>query len=104
VLGGDDELLEVEDQLGDVFLDPVEGRELVEDAFDLDARDRRSGDGGQQGAAKRVAQRVAEAGLEGLDDEPRTELVDRLLGKGGTLCDEHWLFPSRSRPLFDGSS
>ena len=43
----------------------------------------------QEGTAKRVAERVAEAGLQGLDDEPRAELVDGLFRQGGALCDEH---------------
>ena len=44
--------------------------ELVLDSVDADARDGGAGDRREQGAAKRVAERVAEAGLEGLDDEP----------------------------------
>jgi hypothetical protein len=43
VLAGDDELLDVEDQLGDVLLHPRDGGELVQDAVDADARDRRTG-------------------------------------------------------------
>jgi hypothetical protein len=89
VLRGDDQTLEVEDDLGDVLLDALDGRELVEHRVDLDARDRGTGDRGEQGATKRVAEGVAEAGLERLDDEPRTELVDRLFRQGGALCDEH---------------
>jgi hypothetical protein len=89
-LGGDDELLEVEDEVGDVLLHPGNGRELVQHAVDADRRDRRAGDRRQQRAAERVAERVAEARLERLDDEPRAELADRVLGKGRALCDEHW--------------
>jgi hypothetical protein len=89
VLRGDDEALEVEDDLGDVLLDALDGRELVQDGVDLDARDRGTRDGRQQGATQRVAERVAEAGLERLDDESRTELVDGLFRQGRTLCDEH---------------
>jgi hypothetical protein len=48
VLGGDDEALEVEDDLGDVFLDTVDRGELVEDSVDLDARDRGTGDRRQE--------------------------------------------------------
>ena len=90
VLGGDDEVLEVQDHLGDVLLDALDGRELVEDAVDLDARDRGTGDRREEGTAERVAERVAEAGLERLDDEPRAEVVDDLFRQGGALCDEHW--------------
>ena len=47
-------------------------------------------DGGQQCAAQGVAQRVAEAGLEGLEHEPRAAvLLDDLLGERGSLCNEH---------------
>ena len=102
VLGGDDEGLEVEDDLGDVLLDTLHGGELVQDVVDLDARDRGTGDRGQQGAAERVAEGVAEAGLQRLDDEPRAVLVDGLFRQGGALCDEHLFFPFRARPLFDG--
>ena len=84
-----DEPLDVEDDLGDVLLDARHGGELVQHAVDPDARDRGSGDRGQQGAAQGVAEGVAEARLEGLDDEPRAVVVDDLFGQGGTLCDEH---------------
>src|SRR4051794_23150846 len=76
VLGGDDKTLQVEDDLGDVFLDALDGRELVQDGVDLDAGDGRTGDGRQEGTTQRVAERVAETRLQGLDDEARTELVD----------------------------
>src|SRR3954452_24799661 len=102
VLGGDDEILEVQDHLGDVLLDPVDRGELVEHAIDPDAGDRGTGDRGQQGTTKRVAERVAEAGLERLDDEPRAELVDGLFRQGRALSDKHWLVPFRAHPLFDG--
>ena len=94
VLGADDELLEVQDDVGDVFLDARDGRELVQHAVDADAGDGRARDGRQQGAAQRVAERVAEAGLERLDDEPRPVVGDRLFGEGGTLCDQHVYFLS----------
>src|SRR5690606_21176866 len=64
VLGGDDEALEVEDHLGHDLLDALDGRELVEHVVDPDAGDRRPRDGGEQGAPQRVAERVAEAGLQ----------------------------------------
>src|SRR6185312_5334611 len=40
-----------------------------------------------------VAQGVPEAGLEGLDHEPRAELGDGLFRQSGSLCNEHGLFP-----------
>ena len=89
VLAGDDELLDVQDDLGDVFLDAGHCRELVQHAFDADAGDGCAGDRRQQGAAKRVAERVAEAWLEGLDDEARANVVDAVFTDGGALCDEH---------------
>ena len=55
----------------------------------------------QQRATQRVPERVAEAGLQRLDDEPRAELVDGLLRQGGALCDEHWLFLSGSTTIFE---
>jgi hypothetical protein len=95
-LGGDDQLLEVQDQVGDVLLDARHGGELVQDAVDPDAGDRSAGDRGQQGAAERVAEGVAEPGLERLEDEARAELGDGLLGQGGALCDEHGGCPFRT--------
>jgi hypothetical protein len=89
VLAGDHELLDVEDQLGDVLLHPRDGGELVQDAVDADARDRRTGDRREQGAAQGVAEGVAEPGLQRLDDEPGPVLGDGLLGEDGALSDEH---------------
>src|SRR5699024_11789822 len=48
VLRGDDEVLDVEDDLGDVLLDAGDGAELVQHAVDADRGDRGAGDGGQQ--------------------------------------------------------
>ena len=93
VLARDHQVLDVQDDLDDVLLDTGDGVELVLDAIESDARDRRARDGRQQGATHRVAERVAEAGLEGLDHERGTELGDALLGERGTLCNEHWCFP-----------
>ena len=44
VLGADDQLLDVQDDVGDVFLDPGHRRELVQHAVHADRRDRRTGD------------------------------------------------------------
>src|SRR5690606_17728388 len=89
VLARADQVLDVADDLDDVLLDTGDGVELVLDAVETDARDRRARDGRQQRATQRVAERVAEAGLEGLDDERGAELRDDLFGEGGTLCNEH---------------
>jgi hypothetical protein len=77
-LGAHDELLDVQDDLGDVLLDARHGGELVQDPVDPDARDRGPGDGGEQGAPEGVAEGVAEAGLQRLDDEPGPEVGDDL--------------------------
>ena len=89
VLGAHDELLDVQDEVGDVFLHTGHGGELVQYAVDADAGDRGARDGREQCAAQRVTEGVTEAGLERLDDEPGTGRVDRFLGQGGALCDEH---------------
>ena len=107
-LGADDQFLEVQDDVGDVFLDALDGGELVQHAVDADAGDGRPGDRGQQGAAQRVAERVAEAGLERLDDEPRPVVGDRLFGEGWALGDQHsggtpcWVWDARYLTSADG--
>src|SRR4051794_5171448 len=65
-----DELLEVEDDVGDVLADARQGRELVRDALDLDGRHRCALERREQDATQGVAERVAEAAVEGLDREP----------------------------------
>jgi hypothetical protein len=90
VLAGDDEALDVEDEVGDVFLDAGDGGELVQHVGDADGRDGRARDAREQGAAQRVAERVAEAGLERADGELLA--VALLLTDGldrGALDDEH---------------
>ena len=104
VLARDDEVLDVQDDLGDILLHTGDGAELVQDAVDADARDGRAGDRREQGATQRVAERVAEAGLQGLDDEAAAELRDLLLGQSGTLCNEHYVFLSVKCPLYDTCS
>src|SRR4051794_19917490 len=102
VLAGDHEALEVEDDLGDVFLDALDGGELVQGTLHLDAGHGGPRDRGQQGATQRVAERVAEAGFQRFVHEPRAELVDDLFRQGRALSDEHSCFPFRAHPLFDG--
>src|SRR5690606_34750952 len=72
-----DQVLEVEDDLHDILLDPVDGRELVEHVFDVDAGHGRARDGRQQDAPQRVAERHAVAAWQGFDYE-LTVIVPRL--------------------------
>src|SRR5262245_51029312 len=69
-VGADHELLEVQDDVGDVLSDLGDRGELVQHPVDPDRRDRRPGDRRQQRATERVADRVAEARLQRLDREP----------------------------------
>ena len=82
-------MLDVEDHLGDVLFDPGNRGELVEHTVDAQARDRGSRYGREECPAHGVAQGVAEAGLEGLENETRSELADRLFGENRALRDEH---------------
>ena len=75
-----DELLQVEDDVGDVLADAGERRELVRDALELDRGDSGALERGEQHAAQRVAERVAEAAVERLDHEDATVLLDVLVG------------------------
>ena len=68
-VGADDDFLEVQDDVGDVFDDVGHRGELVQRAVDLDGGDRRALQRRQQHAAQRVAERDAEAALERLAHE-----------------------------------
>ena len=74
------QLLDVEDDLGDVLLDTRDAAELVVDVADLDRRDRRALEGRQQHAPQGVADRDAVAGREraGLVLAVGLELLDGL--------------------------
>jgi hypothetical protein len=67
VLTGHHEVLDVQDNFGDVFLDTGDGGELVKHTVNTDAGHGRARDGGQQGATQGVTQRVPEAWLQGLN-------------------------------------
>ncbi len=71
----DDEVLEVEDDVGDVLLDARHGGELVRDALDADAGDGGAAQRGEQDATEAVAEGVAEALVEGLDREGAAAVV-----------------------------
>ena len=58
------EVLDVEDEVGDVFLHAGDHVELVERLVEAHLGDRGAGDRREQRAAQAVAERVAEAGLE----------------------------------------
>ena len=75
----DDDVLEVQDDVGHVLLDPLDRRELVGDALDADAGDRGASERGEQHAAKAVAEGVAEPLVEGLDRERALVLGDVFL-------------------------
>ncbi len=84
------QLLEVEDDVGHVLLDTLDGAELVQHALDAHAGHRGAGDGRQQGAAQAVAQRVAKPWLQRLDAERGTvPLGEDFFGDGGTLDNQH---------------
>jgi hypothetical protein len=85
----EDEVLEVEDDVGDVLGDALDGVELVEGVVEPELGDGPARDRGEQGTAQRVAERVAESGLQRGDCEPLAVvlgLADRL--DGGALDDE----------------
>jgi hypothetical protein len=69
LLGHDENLLQVEDDVGDVLDDAVDGLEFVVNAVDLDRADRAALDGAEEHAAERVADGVSVTGLERLGDE-----------------------------------
>ena len=87
----DDDVLEVQDDVGDVLGDTGDGVELVERVVETHRGDRCAGDRREQGATQGVAERVTEAGLERTDGE--TLAIVGLLTEsfdGGALHDEHW--------------
>ena len=85
-----DEVLQVEDDVGDILLHALQGGELVERLVEPNLGDGGAGDRRQQRAAQRVAERVAEAGLEGLDGEPLAVALGLAHGfDGRSLNDQH---------------
>src|SRR4029453_9229768 len=67
---GEHDVLEVEDDVGDVFDHTGDGVELVQRVVEAHLGDGGAGDGRQQRAPQRVAEGVAEAGIERADGEP----------------------------------
>lgn len=66
----------------------------MEHPIDADRGDRSTGNGGQQGTAQGIAQRVPESGFERFEDEPGPEFGDLLFTQNGTLCNKHDSFLS----------
>src|SRR5438552_4744418 len=79
------EVLQVEDDVGDVLPDAGKRRELVRGALDLDRGDRGALERGEQHAAQRVAERVTEAAVERLDLEHPAVLVHLLVDDARNL-------------------
>ena len=98
LLRGHDETLEVQDDVGDVFLDAGDGGELVQHTVDANAGDRSAGDRRQQCAPKRIAKGVTESGLQRLDDELGPILRLDLFGQSRSLRDQHVFLSSFTAP------
>ena len=83
------EILQVEDDVGDVFLHTLDHVELVQRVVETHLRDGRAGNRRQQRATQAVAERVPETGFEGRD----REALDVAFGFAGfdlgSLNDEH---------------
>lgn len=69
LLGDKENLLEVEDDIGDVLGNALNALELVLHPLNLDRGDSTAFDGAEEDTAEGIADRVAEAGLERLGDE-----------------------------------
>jgi hypothetical protein len=63
------DLLEIQNQVDDVFNDAFDSRELVLDTVDANRRDGGTRDARQQRASHGVSERITEARLQWLDDE-----------------------------------
>jgi hypothetical protein len=89
-LTGEDHVLEVQDQIGDVLHDTGDGVELVEGVVETHLGDRCARDRRQQRAAQRVPNGVPEPWFEGTDREALTVVVFVAEGLDRrALHDEH---------------
>ena len=88
------EVLQVQDDVGDVLADARQGSELVRRPLDLDGRDGRALQGGEQHTAQRVAEGVTKAAVERLDCKDPAMVVRVLVDDLGDL-EVH--FSSRQR-------
>jgi hypothetical protein len=85
-----DDVLQVQDDVGDIFLDAGKGGEFVEGVVEPHLGHRRPRDRRQQRPPDRIAERVAETGLEGAHGEPLAIALFFADGlDGGALDDEH---------------
>ena len=86
----DQEVLQVQDDVGDVLFDPGQRGELVQRLVEAQLGHGATGDGREQGAAQGVTQRRAEARVERADGEALAVVllfVDDLDGR--PLDDQH---------------
>ncbi len=83
------EVLQVQDDVGDVLLHTLDDVELVQGVVEANLGDRGAGNRRQQRAAQAVAERVPEAGLERGDREALDVAVGLAGLDLGTLDDEH---------------
>jgi hypothetical protein len=99
----EDEVLQVEDDVGDVLGDTLDGVELVEGVVEAHLGDRCAGDRRQQGPPQRVPQGVAEAGLQRADREELTITVSLAeCFDLRSLHDQHVCLP-RFRSFLNGA-
>ena len=94
LLRRDHELLQVQNDLGNVFLHTGNGGELVKNAVDANRSHGRTGNRRKQGPPKRIADRVTESGLERLNNKLGAKLRNLLLFEDRTLRNKHdYSFP-----------
>jgi hypothetical protein len=93
LLSSDHDLLDIEDDVDHILDNAGDGRELVLHTFDLQRGHGRTGDPGQQGSPKRIAEGVSETRFEWFDDEPGAGLGDGLFFYLRALDDQHSGFP-----------
>ena len=93
--GREHEVLQVQDDVGDVLGDAVDGVELVEGVVEAHLGDGCARDRRQQGAPQGVAEGVAEAGLERTDGEL---LAVRLRPRRAASTVGRWMTSMRDVP------
>jgi hypothetical protein len=87
LVGNNEHLLKVQDNVGDVFHNAFDALELVLNALDFDGGDRGAFNGTQENPAQAVSDSVSVAALEGFGDEfsvcvrGRLLILDETVGK-----------------------